>query len=350
MAIGDSLARCRISSEYALPMPLKSRGSVSARLSVWFSLRNRAANCARLDVRTSRPPGSCCCSCSSPCTRCSEARRLVPASVRVSVPLPNCRRASTARFGGAVPRSYQCRRPAIMRWNTSHNPPSSPIASRLPSRRRSVTRRCSASWIGGTALRSTNGETICTRSRRSPTMRCCNASRYTVRSGSSGIGPRSLPRTPQPRAGIRRMRASGADRRQAGARSRRERGRASVSGGSQQRRADHAAILHHECDILQRVDVCQRVACDRDQIGVCPGRHGTELAPLAEKLGTPRGGGLYRLHRYHAELDHAGKLLGDRLRPGETTHIGAEGDLDPGPHSLLEGHAVDRDTLAVAHA
>ena len=33
-ASGESRARCRISSEYALPMPLKSRGSVSVRLSV----------------------------------------------------------------------------------------------------------------------------------------------------------------------------------------------------------------------------------------------------------------------------------------------------------------------------
>ena len=35
-ASGESRARCRISSEYALPIPLKSCGSVSARLSVWF--------------------------------------------------------------------------------------------------------------------------------------------------------------------------------------------------------------------------------------------------------------------------------------------------------------------------
>jgi hypothetical protein len=34
IASGDSFARCRISSEYALPMPLKSVGSVSERLSV----------------------------------------------------------------------------------------------------------------------------------------------------------------------------------------------------------------------------------------------------------------------------------------------------------------------------
>ena len=30
-------AACRISSEYALPMPLNKRGSVSARFNVWFS-------------------------------------------------------------------------------------------------------------------------------------------------------------------------------------------------------------------------------------------------------------------------------------------------------------------------
>ena len=34
---GDSRARCKISSEYAFPIPLKRRGSVSERFNVWFS-------------------------------------------------------------------------------------------------------------------------------------------------------------------------------------------------------------------------------------------------------------------------------------------------------------------------
>src|SRR4029077_13005744 len=53
---GDSLAACKISSEYALPMPLNSVGSVSARFSVWFSRRNRAANCGRTACSISMPP------------------------------------------------------------------------------------------------------------------------------------------------------------------------------------------------------------------------------------------------------------------------------------------------------
>jgi len=34
--MGDSCAACRISSEYALPIPLSRRGSVKALLRVWF--------------------------------------------------------------------------------------------------------------------------------------------------------------------------------------------------------------------------------------------------------------------------------------------------------------------------
>ena len=57
-AIGDSLAACRISSEYALPMPLRNRGSVSARFSVRFSEVSAARNSSRLLAKMSMPPGS----------------------------------------------------------------------------------------------------------------------------------------------------------------------------------------------------------------------------------------------------------------------------------------------------
>ena len=43
---GDKRARCRISSEYALPMPLIKRGSVSARFSVWLRRFSTASNSA----------------------------------------------------------------------------------------------------------------------------------------------------------------------------------------------------------------------------------------------------------------------------------------------------------------
>ena len=58
-ASGDSRARWRISSEYALPMPLKRRGSVRTRLSVWFAIRRLVVNASSEQSRTSRPPGSC---------------------------------------------------------------------------------------------------------------------------------------------------------------------------------------------------------------------------------------------------------------------------------------------------
>ena len=54
---GDSCAACRISSEYALPMPLKRCGSVSARLSVWFSRVSRSANAGSVGVEHFEPAG-----------------------------------------------------------------------------------------------------------------------------------------------------------------------------------------------------------------------------------------------------------------------------------------------------
>ena len=56
--IGDSFARCRISSEYAFPMPAKRRGSASDRFTVWFSTRSRARKPSSEAVRGSSPPGS----------------------------------------------------------------------------------------------------------------------------------------------------------------------------------------------------------------------------------------------------------------------------------------------------
>ena len=53
-------------------MPLNSRGSVSARLRVWFSRRRAARNCPASHSSTSRPPGSCRASSASPRTRYSD--------------------------------------------------------------------------------------------------------------------------------------------------------------------------------------------------------------------------------------------------------------------------------------
>ena len=56
-------------------MPLKSRGSVSDRLSVWRSRVSTSAKASRLAWRTSRPPGSRVARRSRPWTAWSEARR-----------------------------------------------------------------------------------------------------------------------------------------------------------------------------------------------------------------------------------------------------------------------------------
>ena len=103
-----------------------------------------------------------------PRTTCSEARRLVPASVSVSEPLSKSNVASAARRLRALPAAYQCRRPAIIRCSTSQSSPSTPIAIRLPSLRTSRTTRPASSCGDGAKLRSRNGFAIVTRSRRWP--------------------------------------------------------------------------------------------------------------------------------------------------------------------------------------
>ena len=168
-------------------MPLKSRGSVSARFNVWFSSVNRAANVPRSAAGTSSPPGSMAASAASPWTRCSDARRFVPASVNASIPDGNASLARVIRFGGAPPASNHRSRPAIMRWNTRNRSPSRTRMMRLPMRRTSRTRLPSASAIGGTAVRSTNGLSIRISVSGAPTTRAVSASRYSAISGSSGI-------------------------------------------------------------------------------------------------------------------------------------------------------------------
>ena len=63
---GDSRARCRISSEYALPIPLRMRGSVSVRLSVCRSRSTALRKLATSARRGSMPPGSSAASAGSP--------------------------------------------------------------------------------------------------------------------------------------------------------------------------------------------------------------------------------------------------------------------------------------------
>ena len=82
-------------------------------------------------------------------TTCSEARRLVPASVRVRDALGEVERGEVLRPASFAPGGRQCSRPAIIRCSTSQRSPSSPMAMRLPMRRISRTVRPSASASGG---------------------------------------------------------------------------------------------------------------------------------------------------------------------------------------------------------
>src|SRR5437660_6362565 len=86
-------------------MPLSSRGSVSARLSVWLSRVSAARKASRSASSTSRPPASCAASAAAPRTTCSDARFLELASVSTSVPEGNSKAASPTLPGGRARRS-----------------------------------------------------------------------------------------------------------------------------------------------------------------------------------------------------------------------------------------------------
>ena len=83
-------------------MPANSCGIVSARLSVWFSLRSRAAKSATGLPMTSIPPGSAACSAARSASRWIDARRVVPASVSTSSPSSNSKLASESLPPGGL--------------------------------------------------------------------------------------------------------------------------------------------------------------------------------------------------------------------------------------------------------
>ena len=145
-------------------MPLKRRGSVSARLSVWFSLTSRVANASRSASSTSSPPRSNGCRPASPSTRWIDARRVVPASVRTSVPVGKSKEASAILPGALPPAASHRSRPAIIRWMTTNRSRSSASTIRFPMRRRPSTRLPAISAGDGLTDRSTNGFRIVRRS------------------------------------------------------------------------------------------------------------------------------------------------------------------------------------------
>ncbi len=157
-------------------MPLKSRGSVSARLRVWFSERSRAENASAVAARTSMPPRSRGRSAASPCTKWIAARRVVPASVSARVPFGKSKVARGIRPGPFAPRASQRSRPAIMRWMARKSPSPRSKTMRLPSRRSPATVRPSAAAIGGSTVRRMNGLRSAIRSTGRPRIRRSSAS------------------------------------------------------------------------------------------------------------------------------------------------------------------------------
>jgi len=172
---GESWAACKISSEYALPMPLTMRGSVRALLSVRFSTVSASRNELRSLVKTSIPPGSTACKASSPARTDNDARCFVPASVSTREPVGKSKAARLLRPASFAWGGRQCSRPAIIKCRTNQRSPSTPIAISLPIRRNSRTKRPSTLVTGGCAVRRRNGLASRTCSIRCPTMRRSSA-------------------------------------------------------------------------------------------------------------------------------------------------------------------------------
>ena len=115
-------------------MPLKIRGSVSARFSVRFSVVSAARKSARLEPSGSSPPRSNAASDFCPRTRCRLARFLVLASVSSSVPFGKSKAARPTLPGIFSPGGRQRSRPAIIRCRTRNSSSSSSKTIRLPKR------------------------------------------------------------------------------------------------------------------------------------------------------------------------------------------------------------------------
>ena len=110
------------------------------------------------------PPGSRARSASADLTRCSDARRLLPASVSVSVPVGKSNAASADRPRSGAPGGFQCSRPAIIRCRTRNSSPSRAMTRRLPSLSIARTRAPSTASSGGSTVRNRNGLASRTRS------------------------------------------------------------------------------------------------------------------------------------------------------------------------------------------
>src|SRR5215472_13286111 len=110
----------------------------------------------------------------------------------------------------------------------------------------------------------------------------------------------------------------------------------------------HVAVLHDETHVLDGIDVRDGIAGNRHNVGVSAGSDDSEFAFLIQQLGSARSCRLDGLHRRHAKFHHVVEFLGDRLRPGNSAHVGAERNLDSGLQRLLERDFVNGCPGAVA--
>ena len=157
-------------------------------------LRQRRSKPLQIARKNLNPPGSIARKPSSPATTCNDARRFVPASVSTSDPFAKSKAAKLCLPASRAPAAFQCNRPAIIRCNTSHKSPSTPIAIRFPIRRTPRTTRPSTSPIPGSTVRNKKALPNRTRSSGCPTMRGSSALMYAEMSGSSGMRNSMPPR------------------------------------------------------------------------------------------------------------------------------------------------------------
>src|ERR1035437_1603614 len=107
-------------------------------------------------------------------------------------------------------------------------------------------------------------------------------------------------------------------------------------------------VFHHKLHTLEHLNVAQRVATHRDDVGERAGSYHADLALHIEHHGRAGSSALDRIHRLHAEFHHARKFLRDRLGPRDSAHVGAEHDLHSRLQRLFERHLVCRGAQAVA--
>src|SRR5712691_130405 len=92
------------------------------------------------------------------------------------------------------------------------------------------------------------------------------------------------------------------------------------------------SFFHHKFHVFEMPDVFERIARDRDNVGILPRLQGAEEIGLTEEIGGIAGGGLNGLHRCHAVLHHERKLAGvdamwanARVRAERHLHASANG-------------------------